>query len=95
MVYTKEIDILKLSKSIFPATILFLPKNILIVNQFIFLKIFSFRHPTGGSFVKQNKVDFGVDIWKAIEEKYFEEESGLSTATEDKDQDHLLYNNLE
>ena len=51
------------------------------------LKLF-IRHPTGGSFVRPNKVDFGVDMWKAIVLKYFDTDDTL-----DKD-DVFLYNNF-
>ncbi|CAF0886026.1 unnamed protein product [Brachionus calyciflorus] len=59
-------------------------------------RYFTTRHPTGGSFVKPNKVDFGVSIWEAIEDKYFKDETALRNHNEtDKNEDSLLYNNFD
>lgn len=57
---------------------------------------FEFRHPTGGSFVKPSKVDFGKSIWSAIQEKYFENDKSMKKTNEtDENEDSLLYNNFE
>lgn len=52
------------------------------------VRYFVTKHQTGGSFIRPNKVDFGVDIWKAIVSKYFDTDCTL-----DKE-DTFLYNNL-
>ena len=54
------------------------------------------RHETGGSFIKPNKADFGVDIWTGVEEKYMknDDEFEIQKNTNDKDQDLMLYNNF-
>jgi hypothetical protein len=57
------------------------------------------RHPTGGSFVKQNKIDFGIDIWTAAKEKYLSTiDSNVQDETSQKqnktDEDLFLYNNF-
>ena len=60
-------------------------------------EIFS-RDPTGGSFIKPSKVDFGFDIWTAVEEKYFKNDEvdiQKNQFNGDKDKDQILYNNFE
>lgn len=46
------------------------------------------RHPTGGSFIRPNLVEFGIDIWKAVVSKYFENDVSLD------ENDKYLYNNF-
>ena len=61
-------------------------------------KYFETKHPTGGSFVKASKVEFGVDIWQAVEEKYFigSDFEQTQDITKSKDeQNQLLYTNFE
>lgn len=43
-------------------------------------------HPTGGSFVKLNKIEFGVDIWSAAKDKYLNEPN--------EQDDLFMYNNF-
>ena len=52
----------------------------------------SLRRPTSGSFVKPSKVDVGIDIWTAIQEKYFAKHE--FTNSDDQNQDQLMYNNF-
>jgi hypothetical protein len=49
--------------------------------------------------VRENKIDFGVDIWKAAQEKYLDtetrDEKENETETENKgDKDEIIFNNL-
>ncbi|RMZ96709.1 tubulin-specific chaperone E [Brachionus plicatilis] len=59
-------------------------------------KYFTTRHQTGGSFVKPSKVDFGIGIWKALEEKYLDNNGSMKKTNEtDENEDSLLYNNFD
>jgi hypothetical protein len=55
-----------------------------------FLKIYFYRQPTSGSFVKPNKVEFGHEIFNAVIEKYLDNDDDKPKAN-DKNADEYLY----
>lgn len=52
---------------------------------FLYLFLSFSRHPTGGSFIRPNKVNFGVDFVTAVKNRYVLEEG-----PEDDGREHII-----